>query len=210
MTNVDKILQLLRYSESLKNIDRSGWELSGVESERIESVAEHSYGSIVSAIIIVQSLKSTNTSINIEKVVIMAALHDLPESITGDIARTEEFLKNQERAREKELSEKNAIEVMFEPLGVHFEELRHIWEEFNLGKSLEARVVKGADIIDMLLHARSMEKSGSSPYTLHQFFKSSKSQIDSVAIEVVTQIYDALYHEHELEAKAQNMDLKWF
>jgi len=207
MITAEKLLGLLKYGETLKNIDRTGWVLSGAESERIESVAEHSYGSIISSIIIAQSMKSTNTTINIEKVAIMATIHDLPESITGDIARTEEFLEHQERIRAKDLAEKNAIECMFKPLGVHFEELRYIWDEFNLGESLESQVVKGADVIDMLLHARSLEKSGSSPRTLHQFFKSSKSIIDSLDIEIVTEIYKILYHEHELEARTQNIDL---
>jgi len=208
MAEVDKIIDLFRHSESLKNIDRSGWVLSGADSERIESVAEHSYGSIISSIIIAQSLKSTNTAINIEKVVIMATLHDLPESITGDIATTNEFLANQESVRAKELAEKNAIESIFEPLGAHFEELLYIWKEFNLGESLEARVVKGADIIDMLLHARSLEKSGTSPQTLHQFFKSSMSLVDSVDIEIVSEIYNTLCKEHEQEANKRNIVLR--
>ena len=207
MTQAKKIIDLLRYSEALKYTNRSGWALSDVESERTESVAEHSYGSIITSIIIAQRLKSADTSINIEKVVIMATLHDLPESITGDIARTDEFLENRENVRAKELAENNAIESIFKPLGAPFEELLHIWREFNQGESLESRVVKGADIIDMLLHARSLEKSGSSPEKLHQFFKSSKALIDSIAIEVVTEIYDVLYNEHEIEARAQDIIL---
>jgi len=208
MIITEKIIGLLKHGESLKNIDRTGWILSGAKSERIESVAEHSYGSIISSITIAQSMKSTNSTINIEKVVIMATLHDLPESITGDIARTEEFLENQESIRAKEFAEKNAIEYMFKPLGAHFEELRHIWNEFNLGESLESQIVKGADVIDMLLHARNLEKSGASPQTLHQFFKSSKPIIESLDIEIVTEIYKILYQEHELEARTQNIDLR--
>ena len=207
MTIIKKIINLLQYGEVLKSIDRTGWKLSGVESERIESVAEHSFGSILSSIIIALNLKSTNAAIDIEKVVIMATLHDLPESITGDIARTDEFLQNNENVRAKELAEKNAVESIFGPLGAGFQELRNIWEEFNLGESLESRIVKGADVIDMLLHARNLEKSGASPQTLHQFFKSSRSLIESVALEIITEIYDILYHEHALEAKAQSINL---
>jgi len=207
MITAEKLLGLLKYGETLKNINRTGWVLLGAESERIESVAEHSYGSIITSIIIAQSLKSTKTTINVEKVAIMATLHDLPESITGDIARTEEFLEHQEHMKAKELAEKNAIKRMFKPLGANFAELRYIWDEFNLGESLESQVVKGADIIDMLLHARSLEKSGSSPQTLHQFFKSSKPIIESLDIEIVCEIYKLLYQEHELEARTQNIDL---
>jgi len=208
MSNVEKIIGLLQHGETLKNIDRSGWVLSGVESERVESVAEHSYGSIISSIIIAQSLKPTNVAVNVDRVVIMAALHDLPEAITGDIARTDEFQENKDNVKAKQLAEKTAIEGMFGPLGGHFEELQNIWEEFDLGKSLESRIVKGADVIDMLFHARSLEKSGASPQILHQFFKSSRPLINSIAIELVTQIYNTLYQEHERAANTQNLELK--
>lgn len=208
MIQAEMIIELIRHGESLKSINRSGWTLAGVESERIESVAEHSYGSILSAIIIAQQLISIETDINIETVVLMAALHDLPESITGDIARTEAFVEDKELVRTKELVEKHAIKSIFEPMGKSFENLLHIWNEFNHGESLEARVVKGADIIDMLIHARSLEESGVSPQSLHQFFISSRSLIDSVAIEIVTEIYNTLYNEHQQEARAQGIVLE--
>ncbi|MHA1613730.1 MAG: HD domain-containing protein [Candidatus Thorarchaeota archaeon] len=208
MIQTKMIIELIRRGESLKCINRSGWVLSGIESERIESVAEHSYGSILSAIIITQQLISDKIDINLEKVVLMAALHDLPESITGDIARTEAFVEDKELVRTKELAEKHAIKSIFEPLGNSFENLLNIWDEFNLGKSLEARVVKGADIIDMLVHARSLEESGASPQSLHQFFISSRALIDSVAIEIVTEIYNTLFHEHQQKARAQGIILK--
>ncbi len=208
MNQAEMIIELIRRGESLKSIDRSGWALAGVESERIESVAEHSYGSILSAIIIAQQLISNGTDINLETVVLMAALHDLPESITGDIARTKAFVEDKQQVRAKELAEKHAIKSIFEPLGNSFENLLNIWDEFNLGKSLEARVVKGADIIDMLVHARSLEESGASPQSLHQFFISSRALIDSVAIEIVTEIYNTLFHEHQQKARAQGIILK--
>jgi len=208
MSKVEMIIELIRRGESLKNIDRSGWAISGVQSERIESVAEHSYGSILSAIVIAQQLKSDETDINIEKVVLMAALHDLPESITGDIARTEAFVEDKKLVREKELAEKNAIKSIFEPMIDSHENLFHTWNEFNLGESLESRVVKGADIIDMLIHARSLEDSGASPKSLHQFFSSSRAIIDSVSIEIITDIYNTLYAEHLQKAGAQNIVLE--
>jgi len=208
VNQVEILIELIRRGESLKSIDRSGWALSGVASERIESVAEHSYGSILSAIIIAQQLISDETDISLERVVLMAALHDLPESITGDIARTKAFVEDKKLVMTKELAEKHAIKSIFEPMGKSFENLLHIWNEFNLGESLEARVVKGADIIDMLIHARSLEESGVSPQSLHQFFISSRSLIDSVAIEIVTEIYNTLYNEHQQEARAQDIVLE--
>lgn len=196
MTDTEIILNLIRYGESLKVIDRSGWSLAGAQSIRIESVAEHSFGSIYSSIIIAYHLKSHEIEIDIEKVALMATLHDLPESIIGDIARTKEFVENDERVKAKELAERDAIKMILEPTGDTFNNLLHLWEEFTQGESLESRVVRGADVIDMLIHARSLEESGTDSRSLREFFVSSRRSIELVNLEIITQIYDRLVEEH--------------
>jgi putative hydrolase of HD superfamily len=204
MTKAEKILELLRHGESLKNIERTGWILAKVDSKRIESVAEHSYGTVLSSIIIAQHLKSEGVEIKMQKVVIMAALHDLPESITGDIARTETFAKDPKRMKKKELAEKDALKLMLEPFDDEFENLHQIWNEFNIGESIESRIVRGADIIDMLLHARELEDSGASTEALHQFFESSKALIETISIEIITEIYKTLCSEHRMQMQSQS------
>ncbi|TFG99398.1 HD domain-containing protein [Candidatus Thorarchaeota archaeon] len=200
MTDVEMILNLIRYGESLKATDRSGWSLAGAQSKRIESVAEHSFGSIFSSILVAHHLKSNGTEIDIEKVALMATLHDLPESITGDIARTKEFVENDERVRVKDFAERDAIKTILEQSGDAFNSLLQIWYEFSLGESLESRVVRGADIIDMLIHARSLEESGTDSKSLHEFFESSRRTIELVNIEIVTGIYNKLFEEHTSKA----------
>lgn len=200
VANVEMILNLIRYGESLKVINRSGWSLAEAQSKRIESVAEHSFGSIFSSILIAHYIKSNETKIDIEKVALMATLHDLPESITGDIARTKEFTENDELVIAKELAERNAIKTILEPSGVAFSNLLQIWEEFTLGESLESRVVRGADTIDMLIHARSLEESGTDSKVLHEFFETSRRTIELVNLEIVTQIYNKLLEEHTSKA----------
>ena len=201
------MIELIRQGEKLKKTNRAGWILSGVVSNRPESVAEHSYGSILTAITIAQHVKSDKMEINIEKVTIMAALHDLPESITGDIARTAEFEKDRALVRKKALDEQIAIKRIIEPMGDSFQNLLTIWIEFDKGESLESRVVKGADIIDMLVHARSLEDSGESPAKLDQFFKSSRTLIESLDIPIVTEIYNKLLQEHLQKAEERGIDL---
>ncbi|TFG99134.1 MAG: HD domain-containing protein [Candidatus Thorarchaeota archaeon] len=200
MAEVEMILNLIRYGESLKVIERSGWSLAGAQSKRIESVAEHSFGSVFSSILIAHHLKSIETEIDIEKVALMATLHDLPESITGDIARTKEFVENDELFKAKDLAERNAIKAILEPSGNAFSSLLQIWDEFILGESLESRVVRGADIIDMLIHARSLEESGTDSKSLHEFFESSRRTIELVNLKIVTGIYNKLFKEHTSKA----------
>lgn len=203
MSDAEKIIDLIRHGESLKSINRSGWILAGVKSKRVESVGEHSYGCALTAIIIAQHLKSDRVVIDLGKVALLAILHDLPESITGDIARTREFANNEEQIREKELAERSAIDSIFEPMGKSFKNLHRLWNEFNNLESIEAIVVKAADIIDMLIHARHLEESGTSPEMLHQFFENSRSIIETIDLEIVTEIYNKLLSEHDGVMKTQ-------
>jgi len=197
MSDAEKIINLIRHGESLKTVDRSGWILAGVKSKRRESVAEHSYGCGLTSIIIAQHLKANHVKIDIVKVALMAILHDLPESITGDIARTREFAMDAERLREKVVAEQNAMDAILKPLGKTFQSLHRIWNEFNIGESPESAVVKGADVIDMLIHASRLEESGTSPEKLDQFFETSRTIIEFIDVEIITEIYNELLSAHD-------------
>jgi putative hydrolase of HD superfamily len=196
LSDIVKIIDLIRHGESLKTITRTGWILAGVESEKIESVAEHSYGCIFIAIIIANHLKTERVEIDLGKVALLAALHDLPESITGDIARTKEFLEDGGLVEAKKSVEKSAIATIFRPLGKSCLNLRRYWNEFDTQDTIEALIVKSADILDMLIHARQLEESGIAPESLHQFFETSKKTIEKIDIEIVAAIYDELFNEH--------------
>jgi len=196
MNDIDKILHLLRQGESLRRVERSGWKLAGVKDDFAESVAEHSYGCGFTAIVLANELKA---EIDLGKVALLAILHDLPESITGDIARTSEFSRDMESVRAKEDAERKAINTLLEPMGKSYKKLNRLWNEFNDSKSAEAIIVKAADIIDMLMHARQLEISGTPPELLHQFFETSQSVIESIDLEIVTSIYNRLLAEHEAE-----------
>lgn len=197
MTDTEKIINLIRYGESLKSIDRTGWMLAGVESERKESIAGHSYGCAFTAIIIANHLKADKVIIDLGKVALFAILHDLPESITGDIARTREFAEDDERVRAKVVAERDAIASIFEPMGKPYLNLHRYWNEFDTQDSAEAIIVKAADIIDMLIHARQLEESGTPPELLHQFFETSQKLIEEIDLEIVTAIYNRLLSEHK-------------
>ena len=197
MKNINKILNLLRHGESLKSIERSGWKLAGVKGESIESVAEHSYGCSFTAIIIANHLKAQGIEIEIGKVALLAILHDLPESITGDIARTREFSEDLESVKAKEIAERKAIETILRPMGKSYNSIYHLWKEFYENQSVEARVVKAADIIDMLIHAGHLEESGTPPEILHQFFEASGPILEEIDLEIVTAIYSRLLTEHK-------------
>ncbi len=72
----EKIKNLLKFyllTTELKNKIRRGWEIWNIDRERVESVAEHIYGTCILAISIDSEFE---LDIDIYKVVMMIVLHE--------------------------------------------------------------------------------------------------------------------------------------
>ena len=81
----EKIKTIIDYyvlANKLKDVVRSGWKAWGVKRERVESVAEHIYGTCMLAVAI---WSETLPEVNISEVILMLALHETEEIIIGDI-----------------------------------------------------------------------------------------------------------------------------
>ena len=80
----------------LKNTPRQGW-IEKLEINNPESVADHSYSTSIMSMVL-----SDLEGINSEKIIRMALLHDLAESITGDI--TPNTISNNEKIMKENLA----------------------------------------------------------------------------------------------------------
>lgn len=78
---ITNILKFYELSNRLKNVIRTGWKRWNVERERLESVAEHIFGTQMLAISIWSEF---NYNLDIRKVVFMLAIHELEEIIIDD------------------------------------------------------------------------------------------------------------------------------
>lgn len=81
----NKIKTILDYyilTNRLKDLVRTGWKRWGVKRERVESVAEHIYGTCMLAVAI---WSETLPNVNISEVIMMLALHETEENIISDI-----------------------------------------------------------------------------------------------------------------------------
>lgn len=82
---MEKAKSVIRYyvlCNKLKDVIRTGWKDWNVNRTRIESVAEHIYGVQMLAI----AMKSQYCyDVNIEKVILMLAVHELEEIYIGDL-----------------------------------------------------------------------------------------------------------------------------
>src|SRR5882672_8686892 len=81
------MLQTLTELQRLKNLDRTGWALRGL-SPRTESVAAHSFGVAVTAMMLTDELAAQGVETDRERVLRMALLHDWAEARIGDMPRT--------------------------------------------------------------------------------------------------------------------------
>ena len=82
----DRLLDLLLESTTLKRMPRSGWLMRGVP--HVESVAEHSFGVAFVALALADALQASGDledALDLEKVLVMALLHDLAEVRLTDL-----------------------------------------------------------------------------------------------------------------------------
>lgn len=83
MKKAQKVLEFYTLTNKLKNVIRTGWLNWHVSADRVESVAEHVYGTQMLALAMYSEYGYTE--LNIEKVMYMLALHELEETIIGDL-----------------------------------------------------------------------------------------------------------------------------
>lgn len=146
----EKIAQFYALTHKLKNLLRSGWVQWDIKSERIESVAEHIYGTQMLAFAINSEFA---LGLDLEKVCLMLAFHELGETIVGDITILDEISKEEKCKKEteavyqilKDLRDKEIIEKVF--------------LEFEEQKTEEARFAKMIDKFECDLQCKYYEEN---------------------------------------------------
>ncbi|HEX6732723.1 MAG TPA: HD family hydrolase [Pyrinomonadaceae bacterium] len=180
--------------ERLKRLDRTGWTLRGLPNGT-ESVAAHSFGVGVTAMLLADLLRAKGVSLNVEKILRISLLHDWAEVRVGDMPRTAtEFFGAEVRRR----AEAAAFAQMVERVDSSEETYKSLFEDYEYRTSLEAKLVKVADVIDLLVEALALEKAGARG--LDEFWDAAKqrdSQLEGVIQETVSDLFQALLTERE-------------
>lgn len=139
--------ELIERYLTLKRLPRTGWIQRGVNNP--ETIASHCWGVSFLTILIADHLKKRGLDINTEKCLKMAIIHDFHEAVIGDIP-TPALDPNT-----KKMIEKNAIEHT-----IDVPEYRELSIEYIEGSSLEAKIVRLADLLDMVLQAGDYASDG--------------------------------------------------
>jgi len=134
----------------LKRLPRTGWVESGVHDP--ESVADHSFRVALIALILADA-----RGLNSLRVVRMALLHDLAEAETGDLTPTQKEADPEAARRTEEAAMERLLGELPEVIR---EEYRGAWREFSESATDEARLVRDADKLDMVMQASEYQKAG--------------------------------------------------
>ena len=144
INNPSPIIQVYFEFVHLKHLYRQGWLKRGIPSDRCESVAEHSFGVSIIAMIIADNIFP---ELDLIKVLQMALIHDFGEVYTGDIIPEDKVSFEKKHKLERE-----SVERIFESLP-NGEKYLHIWDEYENGKTPEAQFVRQIDKLEMALQA---------------------------------------------------------
>ena len=148
------MLNALIELQRLKRLDRTGWVLRGF-ANGTESVAAHSFGVGVAAMLLADELRAQGVSIDVEKVLRIALLHDWAEARVGDMPRTATLYFGAEARKQAETA---AFRDLTESL--NSAQYANLYDEYEERNTLEARLVKAADVIDLLVEALALERAG--------------------------------------------------
>ncbi|MDY6973930.1 MAG: HD domain-containing protein [Thermodesulfobacteriota bacterium] len=128
----------------LKKTPRTGYQFLGSGGE---SVADHSFRTAVIGYV----LASREPGADRDKVVLMCLFHDLPETRTGD--------SNYVNKKYVKADEERAVRDQVGGLSFG-EEIIYLSREFNSVNTLEARLSKDADQLDLILELKEQLDSG--------------------------------------------------
>lgn len=161
-------LELLYQLFKLKNLLRQGWLKRDIDKLEGESVADHTFGTAMTAWVLAKHFK---LDLNMEKVLKMSLVHELGEIYAGDITPVDGVSPAEKHSRELA-----SIEKVFAnyPNG---EEFISLWSEFEEAKSKEAVFLKQIDKFEMGIQA-AIYKGHDNP-KMDEFIDSANKVMDS-------------------------------
>ncbi|MEJ2272550.1 MAG: HD domain-containing protein [Candidatus Bathyarchaeota archaeon] len=159
--NLHNLTKFFQFSGRLKQIKRTGWLKAGISQS--ESVADHVYRTAMLSMIFAD-IESLDTL----KILRMSLLHDLPETLIGDLT------PSQKTAKTKEKEEKALYQILNFLPEMQLKLYLSIWNEYKEGKTIESKLIQQLDKIEMAFQAKEYSNSGTSKKSLDKFIKNAK------------------------------------
>lgn len=150
MSRAAGVVKFYVLCNKLKDVVRSGWKVWHVKRERLESVAEHVYGTQMLAIAM---WSGYGYDLDLAKVIMMLATHELEEMMIGDVIPFEASAE-EKKARGREV----VIELLS---GLDGDvPVRELAEEFYAQETAEAKFAKECDKLEADLQCKLYDEEG--------------------------------------------------
>ena len=147
------LLSLLFAANQLKRIPRMGWAVRGVGPADTESVAEHTYGMALTALLLAEMV---DEPMDRGRLLTICLLHDLAETQVLDLVPAAiQYLTPAAKRRAEEAALADIVADL--PSGKEFQAL---WQEFEEGTTVEGRLARDADRLEMMIQAAAYEQAG--------------------------------------------------
>lgn len=160
-------IPFLHLLERLKTTPREGWRRFRIDPG--ESISDHMYRMSIITMLAPTALSSR---LDIPRCTKMALIHDMAESIVGDITPIDGVSKEEKSRRETEAMEyltKNLLGAVGnggKEAGIGF---REVWQEYEDNKTLEAKFVHDVDKLELILQMVEYEKRHQGKLDLGEF-----------------------------------------
>lgn len=162
--NLRDLVKFFETAGKLKRILRSGWVEVGIRKP--ESVADHTFRTSIFCMVY-----SDLEGLDELKLLRMALIHDLPEAIIGDLTPS----RKTTRSKEKEDNAMNQILSLLPKK--QREKYLTDWNEYQEGKTKEAKAVRQLEKLEMALQAKEYEEAELTRQSLKRFIKSAEEVI---------------------------------
>ena len=164
MEHAKNVIEYYVLCNKLKNVVRTGWKDWGVKRDRVESIAEHIYGTQMLAVAMWSEYKY---DIDLKKVLSMLAMHELEETIIGDLTQFQIDAKTK-----AEMGKKAVGEILTKLSGGST--LEELISEFEAKETNEAQFAYLCDKLECDLQCKLYDEEGTVDLTKQQENKTAK------------------------------------
>ena len=178
--DLKKILKIFLTLQWAKELPRQGFIAMGFKRNEADSVAAHSFSTALLAYFLAKKLQKEGEKIDAEKVLKMGLVHDIGETIVGDVGT---FVKGMAGGVFKNIEEEG-VKALVEDLDSK-DEIIELVSEYNDRKTLEARVVKAADNLDALAQAKGVPGAQSALKYFKEVYHITKIPWHKEAVEMI-------------------------
>ncbi|KAH8911177.1 hypothetical protein BR93DRAFT_943262 [Coniochaeta sp. PMI_546] len=144
--------------ERLKTTKREGWRRFDIH--RGESIADHMYRMSLMSMLAPPSLAAR---LDLHKCMKMCLIHDMAESLVGDITPVDGVTKPEKSRREATTMDyitKSLLGNVYGGESTAGEDIRAIWQEYEDSETLESIYVHDIDKVELLLQMVEYERRG--------------------------------------------------